>query len=66
MPDETKTIEQWPCGYAAPCKVKNCCGEATSIARSVDAGGRPIKQYELCAAHAALIAARERAGDTRS
>jgi hypothetical protein len=31
------------------------------IARSVDAGGRPIKQYELCDVHAEQVAVRERA-----
>src|SRR5262245_47477244 len=60
MPDETKTIELWPCGYQAPCKVKNCKSKATAIARSVDAQGRPIRQYELCAVHAEQVAERER------
>jgi hypothetical protein len=31
------------------------------IARSVDAGGRPMKQYELCDVHAEQVATRERA-----
>jgi hypothetical protein len=58
--DETKTIELWPCGYQAPCKVHNCKLKATTIARSVDGGGRPIKQYELCSIHADQIAQREK------
>jgi len=52
MPDDSKSIELWPCGYQAPCKVRNCKAKATIIARSVDAGGRPLRQYELCAKHA--------------
>jgi hypothetical protein len=28
------------------CDVKNCTAKATTLARSIDAGGRPIKQYE--------------------
>jgi hypothetical protein len=31
------------------------------IARSVDAGGRPMRQYELCDVHAEQVAVRERA-----
>jgi len=38
---DTKIIELWPCGYDAPCKVRNCKLKATTIARSVNAGGRP-------------------------
>jgi hypothetical protein len=60
MPDDTKTIELWPCQYQAPCKVRNCRARATTIARSVDGGGRPIRQYELCGGHADQIAERER------
>ena len=60
MSDETKTIELWPCGYQAPCKVKNRLNKATTIARSIDADGRPMRQYELCTAHAEQIAEREK------
>ena len=60
MPDETKTIELWPCQYDARCKVRHCKGKATILARSVDRGGRPIKQYELCSAHADQVAQREK------
>jgi hypothetical protein len=60
MPDETKAIELWPCGYAARCNVKNCTAKATTLARSVDAGGRPIKQYELCSVHAEQVTEREK------
>ncbi len=35
MPDDTKVIELWPCGYRAPCKVNNCKAKATTTARSV-------------------------------
>jgi hypothetical protein len=61
LSDDAKAIELWPCGYQAPCKVKNCRTRATTIARSIDAGGRPMKQYELCAVHAGQISERERA-----
>jgi hypothetical protein len=40
--------------------VKNCKAKATTIARGVDAGGRPHAQYELCTVHAGQIAERER------
>ena len=60
MPDEIKIIELWPCGYQAPCKVRNCRAKATTLARLVDSGGRPIRQYELCQVHAEQVAERER------
>jgi hypothetical protein len=37
MPDDTKTIELWPCGYDARCNVRDCKAKATTLARSVDA-----------------------------
>jgi hypothetical protein len=58
--DETKAIELWPCRYDAPCKVRNCRARATTIARSVDSGGRPRRQYELCRTHTEQITERER------
>src|ERR1700758_2134115 len=61
LSNEVKTIELGPCGYNAQCRVKNCKARATVIARSIDTGGCPDKQYELCAAHAEQIAERERA-----
>ena len=54
-----KAIELWPCGYQAPCKVRNCQAEATTIARAIDSGGRPVRQYELCAIHAEQVGERE-------
>jgi hypothetical protein len=42
------------------CNVKTCKAKATIIARSVDAGGRPMKQYELCQPHAEQVAEREK------
>ena len=60
MSDETKTIELWPCGYDARCNVRNCKAKATTLARSVDAGRRPMRQYELCAVHAEQVAEREK------
>jgi len=52
MGEKSKTIEFWPCRYQVLCKVRDCKFEATIIARSIDAGGRPIRQYELCSVHA--------------
>jgi len=59
LTEETKTIELWPCGYDARCNVRNCKAKATTLARSVDSGGRPMKQYELCTVHADKVAERE-------
>lgn len=56
MPDDSKTIELWPCGYDARCNVRNCKAKATTLARSTDSGGKPIKQYELCQVHADQVA----------
>jgi hypothetical protein len=39
MPDDTKTIELWPCGYDARCNVRSCKANATTLARSIDTGG---------------------------
>jgi DNA polymerase/3'-5' exonuclease PolX len=61
LSDDVKAIELLPCGYQAQCRAKNCTATATVIARSIDAGGRPDRQYELCAVHAEQIAERERA-----
>ena len=58
MSDEVKAIELWPCGYQAPCRVKNCKARATVIARASNSIGSLITQYELCAPHAEQIAER--------
>jgi len=55
----TNALEFWPCGYSAQCRVKNCKARATTLARSVDNGGRPLKQYELCTPHVEQVAERE-------
>jgi hypothetical protein len=60
MADETKSIELWPCGYDARCNVRKCKARATTLARSTDSGGRPLKQYELCSMHADQVAQREK------
>jgi hypothetical protein len=56
-----KPIELWHCGYRPTCRARNCKARATTIARSVDAGGRPLRQYELCDAHTRQVTHRERA-----
>jgi DNA polymerase/3'-5' exonuclease PolX len=61
MPNEIKAIELGPCDYHAQCRAKSCTARATIIARSIDTGGRPNKQYELCATHTEQIAEREQA-----
>ena len=60
LPDLVKAIELWQCRYDAPCKVRNCKAKATMIARSVDAGGRPHRQHELCQVHTEQVTERER------
>jgi hypothetical protein len=57
--DEPAAIELRRCLYPALCTVRACRAKATIIARSVDAGGRPMKQYELCDVHAEQVVARE-------
>jgi hypothetical protein len=62
MPDdEPAAIELRHCLYQVRCNVRACQAKATIIARSVDGGGRPMKQYELCDVHAEQVATRERA-----
>jgi hypothetical protein len=62
MPDdEPAAIELRRRLYQVRCNVRTCQAKATMIARSVDAGGRPMKQYELCDVHAEQVATRERA-----
>jgi hypothetical protein len=60
MPDDTKTIELWPCGYDARCNVRHCKARATTLARRIDTGDGPIKQHELCSVHADQVAQREK------
>jgi len=60
MPDDTNTIELWPCRYDARCNVRQCKAKATTLARSMDTGGRHLKQYELCLVHADQVAQREK------
>jgi hypothetical protein len=59
--DEPAAIELRRCLYRVRCNVRTCRAQATMIARSVDAGGRPMRQYELCDFHAEQVATRERA-----
>ena len=61
MAANAKTLELWPCQYYAPCKVRDCKAKATTIARSIDASGRPLRQRELCQTHAEQISAQEHA-----
>jgi hypothetical protein len=62
MPDdEPAVIELRRCLYQVRCNVRACQAKATMIARSVDAGGRPMRQYEVCDVHAEQVATRERA-----
>jgi hypothetical protein len=42
MANDTKTIELWPCRYEARCKVRNCRGRATTIARVTDGDHGPL------------------------
>jgi hypothetical protein len=56
MPDdEPAAIELRHCLYQVRCNVRACQAKATMIARSVDVGGRLMKQYELCDVHAKQV-----------
>jgi hypothetical protein len=61
MPNnEPAEIELRRCLYPATCSAKNCRAIATIVDRSVDAGGRPMKQYEVCDMHADVVTTHER------
>jgi hypothetical protein len=49
----------YECGYYADCDARNCTRLAVTVARSNDKIGRPLKQYDLCAAHTAFVMRRE-------
>jgi len=55
-----KEIEIGPCRHDAPCSARRCDASATVIARAFDAGGRPVRQYDLCSEHGLFIARREK------
>jgi hypothetical protein len=59
--EQPAVIELRRCLYSVRCNVQACQAKATMIARSVDAGGRPMRQYEVCDVHAEQVATRERA-----
>jgi hypothetical protein len=61
MDNEAKTIELWQCGYNAPCRVRHCLAKTNTIARNIDTGGRPMRQYERCQTHVGQVAESERA-----
>jgi hypothetical protein len=48
------------CGYQSPCRAPRCLGSATTILRKAEASGRPLRQIDLCGAHADTVVARER------
>jgi hypothetical protein len=41
------------CGYRAKCVTPGCGNVARAIVRYADAGGRPLRQEEICNAHTA-------------
>ena len=47
------------CGYFARCNARKCTRLAVTVARSIDKIGRPLKQYDLCAAHTEFVIRRE-------
>jgi len=47
--------------YRARCTELRCQNRARLILRYADAGGRPIRNWELCHAHARVKLARDRA-----
>jgi hypothetical protein len=59
--DDAAEIELLRCDYAARCSRAGCRQyRATTIVRYVDSQGRPLRQFEVCDAHADLIIRRER------
>jgi hypothetical protein len=54
--EQPAAIELRRCLYQVRCNARACQAKATIIARSVDVGGRPMKQYELCDVHAEQVA----------
>ena len=50
-------IQLLTCGYSAHCTVRGCRARASMIARYTDGQGRPLKQRDLCARHAAWLKA---------
>jgi hypothetical protein len=63
---ETTTVELLLCRYPKTCRVQRCKRQATLIARGMDRGGRPTRQWELCQQHADQIVNGKRAGEGKS
>ncbi len=58
---EPASVSVYRCAYVSPCRATRCRPlRATVILRKLDAAGRPIRQIELCDAHAAVVLKRER------
>ena len=57
--DAVASIQIYQCGYHASCDARNCRRLAVTVARSIDKIGRPLKQYDLCAEHTAIVIRRE-------
>src|SRR5689334_8040392 len=56
---ETKTIQVLRCRYVAPCRVKGCTAQATTILRGLDSSGRHTIAWEVCTPHSDQAIARE-------
>lgn len=52
-------------GYYSKCKIRGCTASASVLARGVDEQGRPLKQIELCKAHAEGLKLKRNARDLR-
>ena len=58
---EPASVRVYRCGYSSQCRAPRCRPlPATVILRKLDAAGRPIRQIELCDAHAEVVIGRER------
>ena len=55
-----RTLRIHRCKYVSKCKARRCQERATLVAEKVDAGGRHIRQIELCLIHCAVVIKRER------
>jgi hypothetical protein len=59
MDAETTTVPVLRCRYVAPCRVKRCTAQATTILRGLDNRGHHTIQWEVCTPHSDQAIVRE-------
>jgi hypothetical protein len=57
--EQPAILDIYRCAYSAPCRARGCRMRGILIALKCDAGGRPIRQIELCLDHTRVVMARE-------